>query len=1088
MYCILKKGDFILEFDRVTRTKDGILCGIELVSRMGSDDHPTYEDDLKQGEEANPTMDEENKSSESESGGEKIDDSKSESSKSKPSQSKVKKKKKPVEHWDINRFHRVFGHASVTAMEATAEHFGWKLTGKFEACEDCQMSNAQQKKVAKTTESSSSEPGERIFVDMSSVSEHTSLGGSKVWLCAVDDATGCTWNQLMKRKSEAPKMVTKILTRLIDKGYKPKYVRLDDAGELKKLARLCEESTNKGLRDISFEFIAPKTPQRNGKVERKIAVMARRLRATLNAAKLTKDLRRLLWGEAIMYLEDIENTLQSRSYDKPAIVAFYKSMIQDIKCMRQFGEIGYCKFGPKIKGKLKDRGFPMMYLGRPRNHTADTFRMMNLATKAVVISRDVTWMNKVYGEWKQLAQPTMPETVTLLPVEKLEWEAERLVAQEKEANKKQEAAEINKTNKKQRLKTPPRARTISTRATKVVSDPIEGANQSALRELGKLQGTLNPEAQTLASKIKEMAGQDVETREEVELPVDTAASAFTLIDRFGGDIGSFAEYGFLAGDIDPSKFKDRFENPKNYEEAWDHQDTFQREKWREAIELELSKMKEKGVWKKIKRTEMEEGRRCVKHKWVFEIKRSGRFRARLVACGYSQIPGLDFNEVYSAVVNDITLRIAVTLMIQDGLDAIIFDVETAFLHGDLEELIYMDCPKGMVHDSDECLLLVKTIYGLVQSSARYHKKISEVFESLGFKRCPSDPCLFMRGEGPNRLYILLYVDDNFLLGRREEIDRFLEEFRKTFFTFTVDETLDDYLSCEIQVDREKKLGWIGQPHMVKKIEKTFGEEVKNLTEYKTPGTPGFKIQKPEEEDKLIDDDLQSRYRTGVGQIMFLIKHSRPDLMAAVRELAKVLGKATPAAYKELLRCAKFVIDTKHKGLRVDPRATVNGLWELEVFSDSDWAGDPNDRKSVGCYIIFLNGVPIAWRSRSQKVVSLSSSEAEFYACAEAVREVPFIAQILLFMGIPVRTPVDVWIDNVGAIFMTENRTSSSRTRHMDTRWWYVTQMQDEFKMIKVQFVRTKENISDIGTKNVDTETYKYHTKTLLKNSTKSTLR
>ena len=67
----------------------------------------------------------------------------------------------------------------------------------------------------------------------------------------------------------------------------------------------------------------------------------------------------------------------------------------------------------------------------------------------------------------------------------------------------------------------------------------------------------------------------------------------------------------------------------------------------------------------------------------------------------------------------------------------------------------------------------------------------------------------------------------------------------------------------------------------------------------------------------------------------------------------------------------------------------DGLWTLEVYSDSDWAGDPNDQKSVGCYIIFLNGVPIVWRSRSQKVVSLSSSEAEFYACAEAVREVPF---------------------------------------------------------------------------------------------------
>ena len=114
-----------------------------------------------------------------------------------------------------------------------------------------------------------------------------------------------------------------------------------------------------------------------------------------------------------------------------------------------------------------------------------------------------------------------------------------------------------------------------------------------------------------------------------------------------------------------------------------------------------------------------------------------------------------------------------------------------------------------------------------------------------------------------------------------------------------------------------------------------------------------------EDEEILNDDLQSRYRTGVGQIMFLIKHSRPDLMSAVRELSKVLGKATRAAYKELLCCAKFVIGTKNKGLRIDPHPVENE-WELVVFSDSDWAGDPDDRKSVGCYIIFLNGVPIAW--------------------------------------------------------------------------------------------------------------------------------
>ena len=108
---------------------------------------------------------------------------------------------------------------------------------------------------------------------------------------------------------------------------------------------------------------------------------------------------------------------------------------------------------------------------------------------------------------------------------------------------------------------------------------------------------------------------------------------------------------------------------------------------------------------------------------------------------------------------------------------------------------------------------------------------------------------------------------------------------------------------------------------------------------------------------------------------------------------------------------------------------------------------------------------IAWRSKLQKVVSLSSAEAEFYACAEAVKEVPFIVQILRFLGVEVKTPVEVRVDNVGAIYMSQNQASSTRTRHMDTRWFYVNDLQDD-GLIIVKFVRSEENISDVATKNV----------------------
>ena len=186
---------------------------------------------------------------------------------------------------------------------------------------------------------------------------------------------------------------------------------------------------------------------------------------------------------------------------------------------------------------------------------------------------------------------------------------------------------------------------------------------------------------------------------------------------------------------------------------------------------------------------MEEGPRCVKYKWVFEVKRNGVFRARLVACGYSQIPGMDFAEVYSPVANDITFRIIIVVMMMMELKALIFDIETAFLLGDLDKTIYMKCPEGMIHEEDDRLLLKKTIYGLVQSSRLYYKKYQQVMKRLGFERCKSDPCLFFRQTEEGICIILTYVDDNLALGTPEALDQLQRELKGTEFTFTVQEEM-----------------------------------------------------------------------------------------------------------------------------------------------------------------------------------------------------------------------------------------------------------------------------------------------------------
>ena len=116
----------------------------------------------------------------------------------------------------------------------------------------------------------------------------------------------------------------------------------------------------------------------------------------------------------------------------------------------------------------------------------------------------------------------------------------------------------------------------------------------------------------------------------------------------------------------------------------------------------------------------------------------------MVACGYSQIPGVDYTESYSPVVNDITFRALLLMIISQGLSAKIVDVETAFLYGDLEEEIYMECPARMNSKEGEILILDKCIYVLVQSSRQYHRKAVKILKKLGFEGGDVDPCLYIK--------------------------------------------------------------------------------------------------------------------------------------------------------------------------------------------------------------------------------------------------------------------------------------------------------------------------------------------------------
>ena len=169
----------------------------------------------------------------------------------------------------------------------------------------------------------------------------------------------------------------------------------------------------------------------------------------------------------------------------------------------------------------------------------------------------------------------------------------------------------------------------------------------------------------------------------------------------------------------------------------------------------------------------------------------------------------------------------------------------------------MECPTGMNSKEGKILILDKCIYGLVQNARQYHRKAVKILKKIGFEGGDVDPCLYIK-ETANygKVYIAIYVDDNLLVGHPNAINEVIQDLRNGGLVLKVEDDLKDYLSCEIDFSANKSSAWLGQPHLIKNLKNTFGERVKELREYKTPGTP-HKIQiREKDKEKIVSKNEQ----------------------------------------------------------------------------------------------------------------------------------------------------------------------------------------------------------------------------------------
>ncbi|PNY03100.1 retrovirus-related Pol polyprotein from transposon TNT 1-94 [Trifolium pratense] len=479
------------------------------------------------------------------------------------------------------------------------------------------------------------------------------------------------------------------------------------------------------------------------------------------------------------------------------------------------------------------------------------------------------------------------------------------------------------------------------------------------------------------------------------------------------------------------------------------------ENWKTAINAELSALEKNNTWKLVPLPLHKHAIGC---KWVFKLKLHAdgtieRYKARLVAKGYTQTEGIDYMDTFSPVVKMTTIRVLLAVAAAQNWPLYQLDVNTAFLHGDLNEEVYMQPPPGLsLPHSNLVCKLQRSLYGLKQASRQWNTKLTETLTASGYVQSKSDYSLFTKQASSGLTIILVYVDDLVLGGTDsneiQNIKALLDEkfsikdlgYLKYFLGFEVARTQAGISLCQRKyaLDLIQDAGLLGAKPC------------------STPMQPQLQLHKSS--GQAISEPTS--YRRLIGRLLYLT-HSRPEIAYAVSKLSQFLDKPTNEHMLAGLHVLRYVKNSPGQGLFFDSKSPLT----LKGFSDSDWGACPDTRRSTTGFCFFLGNSLISWKSKKQNVVSRSSSEAEYRALAQTTCEGQWLKFLLQDLHISHPTPIVIYCDNKSALHIAANPVFHERTKHIEMDC-HVVREKVQSGLIHLLSVHTKEQVADILTKSL----------------------
>ncbi|TFY50793.1 hypothetical protein EVG20_g11324 [Dentipellis fragilis] len=918
--------------------------------------------------------------------------------------------------------HRRMGHIAPSAAKRLIENgfiTGLRLDTSSEEptfCESCIYAKAVRKSIPKErTSEHRTEFGDEVHTDVWGPAPKATLGARRYYVTFTDDATRYTHLYLLRTKDQAFEAYCKYEAWCAtNKDRKIKVLHSDRGGEY--LSK--EFSAHLKAAGTRRKLTVHDTPEENGIAERINRTIPERARAMLHASGLPK----FLWGEAMKHSTFLKNRTSTRALEGKTP---YEALNRQKPNLRGLHEWGCRVWVHDPSGsKLEPRAREGRWVGYDSESKGS--RVYWPSKKTITVERSVYFDDtrssdvRLEGENLEISGGQSNEPISDSPA-----------APEASSSSTPAVASIPEPPKPEPspLTTPP---VDAPNPPEAAADaPESGGNESGGNESEPETGRGKRVRKPSARVRSLLAGEGRSSHWRSDPVVARGIRVPPAV----------VEDAMREGESDEVEDVHALVMETSDAEALEP---------RTLAEARRGRTGRAGTWVM---ENAPSGANVVGSKWVFKAKKDAagnvvRHKARLVAQGFSQVPGVDYFDTYAPVAKLPSMRTVLALATQQDLELHQIDIKGAYLNGELtaDEVIYMKHPPGYTPADAEgrVLRLRKTLYGLKQSGRRWYQKLTWIFvDRLGLVRCQVDQAVFYRRDESSTLIVAVHVDDCTIAATSKELVESFKAKVREFVEVTDLGELHWLLGIEVKRDRDARTIHLSQHSYIDSIIRRFNlEDAKPVPHLRLP-------------EYAIMRDVP--YREAVGALMYASLATRPDISFAVSTLSRFSTNPGPVHWDAVKRVFRYLKGTRELWLTYGDAERV-----LSGYADAD-GNAAEDRHAISGYAFMVNGGAVSWSSKRQEIIALSTTEAEYVAATHAAKEALWLRSLIAEIFEPIAGATTLFGDNQSAIALTQDHQYHARTKHIDIRYHFIRWIVENGSL-RLIYCPTDEMVADTLTK------------------------